>query len=150
MIKVIIFIFFSLFFSGYANATESLISVESKFSAKETADRFESILKNKGLTLFARIDHQKNAAGVNLKLRETEVIIFGNPKVGTPLMQCSQEVAIDLPQKVLIWKDLKNKVWLSYNNPEYIKERHNIAGCDKVISKISKVLNALTKATASN
>ena len=150
MKKVITFIFFSLFFSNYANATDSLISVESTFSAKETADRFESIIKNKGLTLFARIDHQKNAAGVNLKLRETEVIIFGNPKVGTPLMQCSQEVAIDLPQKVLIWTDLKNKVWLSYNNPEYIKERHNIQGCDKVISKISKVLSALTKATVSH
>ena len=150
MTKYITFIFFSLFFSSYINATESLISVESKFTAEETANRFESILKSKGLTLFARINHQKNAASVNLKLRETEVIIFGNPKAGTPLMQCSQEVGIDLPQKMLIWKDSKNKVWLSYNNPEYLKERHNLQGCDKVISKISKILSALTKATVSN
>jgi len=133
--------------SGYACATQHLISIESPLSAKETADKFESIIKSKGLTLFARINHQKNAAGVNLTLRETEVIIFGNPKVGTPLMQCSQEVGIDLPQKVLIWEDADNKVWLAYNNPEYIKARHHLEGCDKVINKIATVLNALSTAT---
>ena len=127
-----------------ASATESLISLESKYSAKETADRFESVLKNKGLTLFARIDHQKNAAGVNLQLRATEVIIFGNPKVGTPLMQCAQIVAIDLPQKVLITEDLDKRVWLTYNNPEYIKGRHAIKGCDEGINKISLILNKLS------
>lgn len=99
--------------------------------------------------MFARIDHQQNAAGVNLKLRPTEVIIFGNPKIGTPLMQCAQSVAIDLPQKVLISEDSQNKVWLSYNNPEYIKVRHHIQGCDKVISKISTVLSKLITAAVS-
>ena len=150
MKKLITLIFCSFFISSYASATNSLISIESEFSSKETADRFTAVLKNKGLTLFARIDHQENAKGVNLKLRETEVIIFGNPKVGTPLMQCSQEVAIDLPQKVLVWTDVENKVWISYNNPEYIKERHNLEGCDKAINKISKVLKGLTNAAASN
>lgn len=146
MKKLITLIFLSFFISSYVSAKESLISVESKYSVKETADRFVSILENKGLTLFARIDHQKNGASVNLELRETEVIIFGNPKAGTPLMQCSQQAAIDLPQKALVWKGADHKVWLSYNNPEYIKQRHNIKGCDKVIAKISNILSALTDA----
>ena len=148
MKKLISFLFLSFFISSYATATESLISIESKLSSKETADKFESIIKSKGLTLFARIDHQKNAAGVDLKLRATEVIIFGNPKVGTPLMQCSQKAAIDLPQKMLIWTDADDKVWLTYNNPEYIKERHSLEGCDAVIGKISNVLKALATAAS--
>jgi uncharacterized protein (DUF302 family) len=136
--------------SSYANAEESLITFESKYSAKETADRFVSIIEGKGLTLFALIDHQKNASGVNLKLGPTEVIIFGNPKVGTPLMLCTQKAAIDLPQKVLITEDSEKKVWLSYNNPEYLKARHNIKGCDKVINKVSAILNKLSIAATSN
>jgi uncharacterized protein (DUF302 family) len=144
MIKKVFVVALILLTSSNANAVESLIEHESMYSAKETADRFESIVKAKGLTLFARIDHQKNASGVNLKLRATEVIIFGNPKVGTPLMQCAQKTAIDLPQKVLITEDSEKRVWLSYNNPEYLKERHNIMGCDKVINKISAVLKKLS------
>tara|TARA_R110002167_G_scaffold188380_2_gene390070 strand:+ start:79205 stop:79657 length:453 start_codon:yes stop_codon:yes gene_type:complete len=132
--------------STHAYAVESLITVESHYSAKETADRFESIIKDKGFTVFSRIDHQKNAAGVNLTLRPTEVIIFGNPNIGTQLMLCNQLVAIDLPQKVLISEDADNKVWLSYNNPQYIKQRHSITGCDEVINKISGALNTLSNA----
>jgi len=148
MKKIISLLALSFFASGYANATESLISIESQHSAKQTADKFASIVEKKGLTLFARIDHQKNAAGANLALRETEVIIFGNPKVGTPVMQCSQQAAIDFPQKVLVWTDAENKTWLSYNNPEYIKERHNIKGCDKILTKIAGVLSALSNAAS--
>ncbi|MFS1477775.1 DUF302 domain-containing protein, partial [Vibrio lentus] len=96
---------------------------------------------------FARVDHQKNAASVNLELRPTEVIIFGNPKVGTPLMQCAQDVAIDLPQKVMVSEDDNKKVWLTYNNPTYLMERHQIQGCDEVIKKISGVLSKLSEAT---
>ena len=148
MKKLLSFIFLSLAFSSYVNATESLISVASQHSAKETGDRFASIVEKKGLTLFARIDHQKNAASINMELRETEVFIIGNPKVGTPLMQCNQLAAIDLPQKVLVWTDAEGKVWLTYNNPEYIKERHELKGCDQVINKVSEVLSGLTKAAA--
>ena len=148
MKKIISLLALSIFASSYANAADSLISVESHHSAKQTADKFASIVEKKGLTLFARIDHQKNAAGANLALRETEVIIFGNPKVGTPVMQCSQQAAIDFPQKVLVWTDAENKTWLSYNNPEYIKERHNIKGCDKILTKIAGVLSALTNAAS--
>ncbi|XNJ90815.1 DUF302 domain-containing protein [Vibrio cyclitrophicus] len=128
-------------------ASDGLIKYQSNYSVKETADRFESIAKSKGLTLFARIDHQKNASSVDLELRPTEVIIFGNPKVGTPLMQCQQDVAIDLPQKVLVTEDSNKKVWLSYNNPNYFMERHAINGCDEVIKKISGVLSKLSEAT---
>lgn len=133
----------------YASPENGLVTLESNYSVKETADRFESILESKGLTLFTRIDHQKNATGVNLKLRPTEVIIFGNPKAGTALMQCAQKVAIDLPQKVLISEDAQKKVWLSYNSPEYLKARHSIEGCDKVINNISTLLGKLSTAATS-
>ena len=149
MIKNISLAVAVLFASTNVYAVESLITVESHYSAKETADRFESIIKDKGFTVFSRIDHQKNAAGVNLTLRPTEVIIFGNPNIGTQLMQCNQLVAIDLPQKVLISEDADNKVWLSYNNPQYIKQRHSITGCDEVIDKISGALNTLSIAATS-
>jgi uncharacterized protein (DUF302 family) len=136
-------------FSLSATADDSLVKYESIYSVKETADRFENIAKSKGLTVFNRIDHQQNAANVGLELRPTEVIIFGNPKVGTPLMQCSQDVAIDLPQKVMITEDSNNKVWLSYNNPNYLVQRHSIEGCDEVIKKVSGVLGALSTASVS-
>ena len=126
-----------------------LITINSNHSVKQTADRFEAIAKDKGLTIFTRIDHQKNAKNVNPSLRATEVIIFGNPKAGTPLMNCAPSVAIDLPQKVLISEDAAGKVALSYNNPNYLKARHNIKGCDNVINNISMLLNNLaTTATA--
>lgn len=146
MKKIISLAAFALLVSSFANAEDGLVTVESNYSVKETANRFESIIKSKGLTLFARIDHQKNAKGVDLKLNPTEVIMFGNPKIGTPLMQCAPNVAIDLPQKVLISEDAESKVWLSYTNPEYLKTRHNIKGCDKVINKVSGVLKNLSLA----
>ncbi|MDN2664236.1 DUF302 domain-containing protein [Psychromonas sp. 14N.309.X.WAT.B.A12] len=148
MKKLIPLLFLSFFVTSYSHASEGVTSVASHHSVKETADRFVDILSKKGLTLFARIDHQKNAKSVNLELRETEVLIFGNPKVGTPLMQCEQQVAIDLPQKVLIAKDADGNVWLSYNDPEYIKQRHQVTGCDAVFSKVANVLSALTNAAA--
>ncbi len=137
------------FLSFSAMASDGLVSVQSDFTVDETANRFVKIIEKKGLTLFARINHTDNAASVKLKLRPTEVIIFGNPKVGTPLMQCSQQVAIDLPQKALIWEDSKGKVWFSYNDPSYLKKRHNIQGCDPVIDKISTILGKLSKAATS-
>ena len=149
MVKVFISVIILLACSGTLMASENLVSIKSPYSVKETADRFEKILKRKGLTTFARINHSKNASGVGLELVHTEVIVFGNPKVGTPLMQCAKTVAIDLPQKALFWTDAKGDNWLSYNHPEYLKERHNIVGCDHVIEKINGVLGALSKAATS-
>ncbi|ARC94784.1 hypothetical protein B6A42_25500 [Vibrio coralliilyticus] len=130
-------------------AAQGVVMYESPYSVKETADRFEAIAKKKGLNIFARVDHQANAEGVGLELRPTQLIIFGNPKVGTPLMQCAQSVAIDLPQKVLVTQDEEQKVWLSYNDPNYIKQRHDVKGCDEVITKVTNVLSGLSKATTS-
>ncbi len=136
-------------FSLPVMAADGVISVQSDFSAQETADRFAKIIQDKGLTLFARVNHMGNAANVDLALRPTEVIIFGNPKVGTPLMQCSQSIAIDLPQKALIWEDVNGKVWFTYNDPSYLKARHNLDGCDEVINKVSGVLSNLSKGATS-
>lgn len=148
MKKLIPLLFLSFFVTSHSYASEGVTSVESHHSVKETADRFVDILSEKGLTLFARIDHKKNAENVDLELRDTQVLIFGNPKVGTPIMQCEQQAAIDLPQKVLIAKDANGKVWISYNNPEYMKQRHQVTGCDAVFSKVTNVLSALTSAAA--
>ncbi|OEA17214.1 hypothetical protein BBM55_12320 [Vibrio parahaemolyticus] len=104
--------------------------------------------QEKGLNVFARINHQENAAKVDMTLRPTEVIVFGNPKVGTPLMLCTQEVALDLPQKVLVYEDAEGKTWLAYNDPMHLKQHHHIEGCDEVLSKISGVLGSLTSAAA--
>ncbi len=124
---------------------DGLINVKSAHDVKQTADRLESVLKEKGMTVFIRIDHAQGAKKVNKELRPTELVIFGNPKVGTPLMQCAQSVAIDLPQKALIWKDDAGQVWLSYNDPKYLKKRHGIKGCDEVIGKVEKALGNFAK-----
>ena len=129
-----------------ANAVEGLISVKSPLSAKATMDKFENLAKQKGLNIFARIDHAAGAKKVEQQLRPTEVLIFGNPKGGTPLMQCAQTIGIDLPLKALVWEDAQLQVWLSYNDPTYIAERHNAVNCPAA-KKIGKVLAALTDKT---
>lgn len=123
-----------------------LISTKSAYSAETTADRLEHALLAKGMTVFARINHAEGAKKIGKSLRSTEVIIFGNPKIGTRLMQCAQSVAIDLPQKALIWEDASAQVWLTYNAPEYLLKRHGIKGCDKVIHKITNALSNFAKA----
>ena len=129
-------------------AADGVVNVASTFNVKETTDRMESVLNEKGMTIFKRIKHSEGAGKVGIELRETELIIFGNPKVGSPLMKCQQSVAIDLPQKALIWEDEKAKVWISYNDPRYLEKRHNISGCEEVISKIEKALAGITKAAS--
>ena len=128
------------------NAEKGLVTMQSHHSVQDTADKLAAIIESKGMKVFARVDHQKNAQGVDLTLRPTQVIMFGNPKAGTPLMNCEQSVAIDLPQKILINEDADKKVWLSYNNPEYLKERHNIKGCDTAIDNIATALDGVSKA----
>lgn len=131
-----------------AYAAEGMVDVKSSFGVKETGDRLESVLKEKGMTIFNRVKHSEAAKKVGVELRETELLIFGNPKVGSPLMKCQQSVAIDLPQKAMIWEDNEGKVWISYNNPGYLKKRHNISNCEEVISKIEKALAGIAKAAA--
>jgi uncharacterized protein (DUF302 family) len=129
-------------------ASDGMVNVQSTFNVEETADRMVSILKEKGMTVFNRIKHSAAAAEVGIELRNTELILFGNPKVGSPLMKCQQSAAIDLPQKALIWKDDQAKVWISYNDPRYLKKRHNITGCEEVISKIETALAGISESAA--
>jgi uncharacterized protein (DUF302 family) len=137
--KKLFWVIISIFFlttSAYAGS--GIISVKSAHDVKTTADRLESTLK--------QIDHAQGAQKIGKELRPTELIIFGNPKVGTPLMQCRQSVAIDLPQKALIWQDDKGQVWLSYNDPDYLVERHGIEGCAEVLKKVKGALGKFAKA----
>ena len=127
-------------------ADSGLISVKSPHDVKTTADRLETALKEKGMTVFIRVNHAEGARTVGMELRPTELVVFGNPNVGTPLMQCSQGVAIDLPQKALIWEDETGHVWLSYNDPHYLVKRHKIEGCDEVVKKIENALNSFAQA----
>ena len=130
-----------LCFVSMASADNGLINIKSSHNVKGTADRLENTLREKGMTVFIRINHAEGAQKVGKKLRPTELVVFGNPKVGTPLMQCSQSVAIDLPQKALIWEDEAGHVWLSYNDPRYLAKRHGITECVNVIKKIEKALS---------
>jgi len=136
-------------FAPLAYAADGLINAKSSHDVKITMDRLENTVREKGMTVFIRINHAAGAQKVGQELRPTELLIFGNPKVGAPLMQCSQSVAIDLPQKALIWEDEQGQVWLSYNDPKYLAMRHGITGCDEVINKINNALsnfaNAATK-----
>lgn len=128
------------------NADKGLVTLKSNDSVEDTANKLKALIESKGMKIFATVDHQKNAAGVDMALRPTQVIMFGNPKAGTPLMQCEQTVAIDLPQKILISEDAQGNVWLSYNNPAYLQSRHRIQGCDEVIRNISMTLNTISSA----
>jgi uncharacterized protein (DUF302 family) len=120
-----------------------IVDVPSRYSAPETLARLQSILREKGITVFALIDHSGEAEKAGLKMRPTQLLIFGSPKGGTPLMVAAPRLAIDLPLKALAWQDDQGRVWLSYNSPEYLQERHgfpvdllkNIAGISTLIQK---------------
>jgi uncharacterized protein (DUF302 family) len=102
-----------------------LIDVPSNHSVDETVERLKGILQVKGITLFALVDHSGEAAKAGMKMRPSKLLIFGNPKAGTPLMLAAPRIAIDLPLKILIWEDAQGKVWVTYNSPVYLQERHN-------------------------
>jgi len=130
-------------------ASEGMIVVPSAHSVADTSDRLEAILKGKGMTVFARVDHAAGARKAGKTMPPTELLIFGNPKVGTPLMLCSPDIAIDLPQKALIWQDAGGDTWIAYNDPQYLKLRHNTQGCDEVFDKVAAALaNFAAKAGA--
>ncbi|HTV60535.1 MAG TPA: DUF302 domain-containing protein [Verrucomicrobiae bacterium] len=105
---------------------EGIISKQSNYSVSETLDRVEAVMKAKGVKVFARVDHSGEAEKVGLKMPPTQLLIFGNPKGGTPVMLAAPTAAIDLPLKALAWQDNEGKVWLSYNDPEYLKRRFGL------------------------
>jgi uncharacterized protein (DUF302 family) len=120
-----------------AHSENGMVHVPSKYLMDETRQRLESLVKSHGLTVFALIDFSGDAAKVGLRMRPTQLLIFGNPKSGTPLMIASPSIALDLPLKALAWEDAQGKVWLSYNALEYLKERHRLR--DELLTNISGV-----------
>jgi uncharacterized protein (DUF302 family) len=128
-------------------AADGLTTIQSSFEPQETMGRLEAAVKTKGLTVFARIDHAAGAAEVGLALRPTELLIFGNARGGTPLMQSNQTMGIDLPLKALVWQDAAGKTWLSYNDPRWLAQRHGLgADAGATVSALAASLNALVKA----
>ena len=128
-------------------STPGLITIPCHHPVKEAMDRLEHNLKENGVTIFARIDHAGGAASAGMTLRPTELLIFGNPKAGTPLMQASQTMGIDLPLKILAWEDAEGKIWLSYNDVGWITERHGVKGAP-AISALSGAIAKIAKAAS--
>ena len=129
-------------------SVEGLTSIRSSFGPKETMDRLENEVSSNGMNVFARIDHAAGAAKVGLTLPPTELIIFGSARGGTPLMQSVQTIGIDLPLKVLVWEDAAGKTWISYNEPNWIAQRHGIANAEPTVAKMADLLSAISNAAA--
>lgn len=128
--------------SSVAFGADGLIAIKSPFTAKDTMNRFEETAKKNGLNIFLRVDHAAGAAKVGKTLRPTEVLVFGHPKGGTPLMECAQTAGIDMPLKALVWEDAQGQVWLGYNDPAFIAQRHGAAQCP-AIDNLNKALSGL-------
>ena len=148
MKKVIIFCLLSISVSVMADRStrKGLTYVKSNYDVATTANRLESVLREKGMTIFNRIDHAAGAQSVGMELPPTELIIFGNPKVGTLLMKCRRTVGIDLPQKFLIYEHSSGYVLLTYNNPRYLRTRHKLKQCRDVLKNVSNALASFAKA----
>jgi uncharacterized protein (DUF302 family) len=127
-----------------AAANNGIVSKPSKYSVEQTVESLTNLLKSKGVAVFALIDHSGEAEKVGLKMRPTKLLIFGNPKAGTPLMLASPSSALDLPLKILIWEDGEGKVWLSYNSPEYLRERHGLP--QELMQNVAIIETLATKA----
>jgi uncharacterized protein (DUF302 family) len=127
---------------------EGLTTVPSCFGPKETMDRLENEVRSNGMDVFARIDHAAGAAKVGLTLPPTNLIIFGNARGGTPLMQSVQTIGIDLPLKALVWQDAAGKTWISYNEPKWIVQRHGVTNAQPIVTKMADLLSAISTAAA--
>ncbi len=131
--------------SATADEVTGLVTVESAYSVDETMNNLEAAIKEQGLIVVVRIDHAANAEGAELELRPTQLLIFGNPELGTQLMQAEQSVGIDLPQKFLAWEAEDGTVFLSWNDPSLLAERHGIEGLDDVLDRMSMALMMLAE-----
>src|SRR6202041_2371616 len=127
-----------------STSENGIVRIASKHTVDETVEKLRGILQAKGVMLFAVVDHSGEAAKVGLPMPPTKLLIFGNPKAGTPLMLASPSIAIDLPLKILVWEDLQGKVWVSYNSPEYLRERHGLP--QELMHNIAVVEGLATKA----
>ena len=123
---------------------EGLATELSNFGPKETMDRLEAEIRARGMTIFTRINHAALAAEVGMDLRPTELILFGNPRGGTPLMQAAQTMGIDLPLKILVWRDAAKKTWISYNEPAWLAKRHELqTGAEGSITKLTQAIQTV-------
>ena len=132
-----------------AQAADGLVKKLSARSVQSTMDSLENLVRNKGLTVFARIDHAAGAAKVGEEMLPTELLLFGNPAIGTELMTSQRTVGIDLPIKVLIWEEPDGRVWIAYNDPAYLAERHGLADREAVLAKMGTAVKGLVTAAAS-
>lgn len=132
--------------SGWAGDNKGMISKKSSHSVKVTLDRLEKILKKKGITIATRWSHDKGAKKAGIPLRATELLIFGNPKLGSHFFTSKQTAGIDLPMKALAWEDEQGQVWLTYNDPQYIADRHGIKDRAEIVKKMTNALDKLTTA----
>jgi uncharacterized protein (DUF302 family) len=131
-------------------AADGLVTLRSSHGPKDTMARLEAAVKAKGLTIFAHVDHAAGAEAVGLELRPTDLLIFGNAKGGTPLMQATQTIGIDLPLKALVWQDASGATWLSYNDPRWLAKRHAVGGeAEAAIGAVTGMLDALAKTATS-
>lgn len=135
-----------LLFATPATADDDMIVKKSPHSVAKTLDRLAAILEKKGVTVFTRVDHAMGAAKVGQELRPTQLLIFGNPKLGTPLMSANQRIGIALPMKALAWEDESGTVWLGYTEPKELKDRFDIKERDEVFKKMTGALDNLTNA----
>ncbi len=133
-----------LVLSPVALAEDGLIKKQSPHSVSKTIDRLQAALESKGITIVVRWKHSDKAAGAGIEMRPTELLVFGNPKLGSHLMTSQQSVGIDLPMKALAWEDANGQVWLAYNDPAYIAKRHGITDRPKIVAKMTKALNGMT------
>jgi uncharacterized protein (DUF302 family) len=127
-------------------ADADLVTLPSPYGANETVDRVKWLLDQKKIEVFAHIDHAEGAKRVGLSLRPTQVLIFGNPQAGTPLMQSQQTIGLDLPMRILVWEDDADKVWLTYRRPELLAQRHHVADRDEAVKALDAGLAALAGA----
>jgi uncharacterized protein (DUF302 family) len=127
-----------------SGTNKGIIDRPSNHSVEQSVDRLKKILQSKGATLFALVDHSEEAKKVGMKMRPTKLLIFGSPKAGTPLMLAAPSIAIDLPLKILVWEDEQGKVWISYNSPDYLKERHGLP--QELLANIAVVETLAAKA----
>jgi len=130
-------------------AAEGLTTIKSNFGPEETMYRLEAEVKARGMTIFAHIPHAKGAAAAGIPLRPNDLVIFGNAKVGTTLMQLAPTIGIDLPLKVLVWQDAEGSTWLSYNDPAWLARRHGLGSdAEATVKTLAGALNAVTAAAA--
>jgi uncharacterized protein (DUF302 family) len=137
-----------LLLSATSALSDKLVALESKYDVKETLDRLAAELDKRGIKVAARIDHAAGAKAVGMELPPIEVLMFGNPRLGTPLMQSAPAIGIDLPMKVLAWQDKAGKVWIGYTAPETLKARHDISDRDEVFRLMAAALDGLAKSAS--